>query len=145
MPPRFSSSRLLPFAVVLALSGAILPGAAQADPDWRGHRDWHRDWHHDRHDWGHGRGHGWGEYDARGRYREPHRVGPDDRIWRGRDGRYYCRRSNGTTGLLIGAVGGALVGRTIDSGGDHAIGTILGAAGGALLGRSIDRDNVRCR
>ncbi|MFT4056821.1 MAG: hypothetical protein QM681_20115, partial [Novosphingobium sp.] len=31
--------------------------------------------------------------------------------WRGNDGRYYCRRSNGTTGLLIGGAGGALLGR----------------------------------
>jgi hypothetical protein len=67
------------------------------------------------------------------------------RYWQGRDGRYYCKRSNGTTGLLIGAAGGALVGRAIDSRGDRATGTIVGAAAGALLGREIERSNSRCR
>jgi hypothetical protein len=66
------------------------------------------------------------------------------REWRGRDGRTYCRKSDGTTGLIIGGVGGALVGRAIDTRGDRATGTILGAAGGALLGKSIDSKR-RCR
>lgn len=35
--------------------------------------------------------------------------------WRGRDGRTYCRKSNGTTGLIVGGVGGALLGKEIDS------------------------------
>ena len=61
-----------------------------------------------------------------------------------RDGRYYCRRSNGTTGLVIGAAGGALAGRAIDSRGERATGTILGAAAGALLGREVQR-NMRCK
>ncbi|PZU13782.1 MAG: hypothetical protein DI606_04230 [Sphingobium sp.] len=64
--------------------------------------------------------------------------------WRGRDGRQYCRKSNGTTGLIVGGVGGALVGRAIDSRGDRTTGTVLGAAGGALLGKSIDSKR-RCR
>ena len=64
--------------------------------------------------------------------------------WRGRDGRTYCRKSDGTTGLIIGGVGGALLGRTIDTQGDRATGTILGAAGGALLGKEIDSKR-RCR
>lgn len=67
------------------------------------------------------------------------------RYWRGNDGRYYCRKSNGTTGLLIGGVAGALVGRSIDTHGDRATGTILGAAAGALLGREVDRNNSRPR
>ena len=66
------------------------------------------------------------------------------REWRGRDGRMYCRKSNGTTGLIVGGVGGALVGRAIDTRGDRATGTILGAAGGALLGKEIDSKR-RCR
>ena len=67
------------------------------------------------------------------------------RYWRGDDGRYYCRRSNGTTGLIIGAAAGALAGRAIDTRGERATGTILGAAAGALLGRQIERGEVRCR
>lgn len=64
--------------------------------------------------------------------------------WRGRDGRTYCRKSDGTTGLIVGGVGGALLGRAIDTRGDRATGTILGAAGGALLGKEIDSKR-RCR
>jgi hypothetical protein len=84
-------------------------------------------------------------YDARGRYYEPRRVSQRDQVWRGRDGRLYCRRANGTTGLIIGAAGGALIGREVDSRGDRAVGTILGAALGGLLGREIDRGRARCR
>lgn len=67
------------------------------------------------------------------------------RYWQGDDGRYYCRRSNGTTGLIIGAAAGALAGRAIDTRGERTTGTVLGAAAGALLGRQIDRGEVRCR
>lgn len=67
------------------------------------------------------------------------------REWRGRDGRVYCRKSNGTTGLVVGGVAGALVGRTIDTGGDRTIGTLGGAALGALAGRAIERDTGRNR
>ena len=66
-------------------------------------------------------------------------------MWRGDDGRYYCRRSNGTTGLIIGAAGGALIGRGIDTRGERTTGTIRGAAAGARLGRATDRGNARCR
>ena len=37
-------------------------------------------------------------------------VRRDTRIWRGRDNRYYCRKDDGTTGLLVGAALGVLVG-----------------------------------
>jgi hypothetical protein len=67
------------------------------------------------------------------------------KIWRDSEGRYRCKRSNGTTGLIVGAAGGALIGRAIDTHGERATGTILGAAAGALLGRSIDRSRVHCR
>jgi len=67
--------------------------------------------------------------------------------WQGRDGRTYCRRSNGTTGLVVGGAGGALVGRALDGGRSRATGTILGAAVGALVGREVQRSrSVRhCR
>ncbi len=76
-------------------------------------------------------------------YGEP--VYRDTRVWRGRDGRYYCRKENGTTGLLIGAGVGALAGNELAGRGDKTLGAILGAAGGAILGRAIDRSNSRCR
>lgn len=66
------------------------------------------------------------------------------REWRGDDGRVYCRKSNGTTGLIVGGVGGALAGRAIDTRGDRATGTILGAAAGALIGKELDSKR-RCR
>ena len=68
-------------------------------------------------------------------------------VWRGQDGRRYCRRSNGTTGLIIGGAGGALLGRAIDTRGSRTTGTILGAVAGALIGREIQRSRSlsRCR
>ena len=67
------------------------------------------------------------------------------KMWQDGQGRWRCKRSNGTTGLIVGAAGGALVGRAIDTRGERATGTILGAAAGALIGRQIDRSRVRCR
>ncbi len=78
-------------------------------------------------------------------YRDGYYEGP---AWRGRDGRLRCRRSNGTTGLIIGAAGGALIGRELDGGRNRATGTILGAAAGALIGREVQRSSSsrrRCR
>ncbi|HEY0625164.1 MAG TPA: glycine zipper 2TM domain-containing protein [Allosphingosinicella sp.] len=62
------------------------------------------------------------------------------KTWRGADGRLYCKRRNGTTGLIVGGAAGALVGRAIDTRGERTTGTILGAAAGALLGRHVDRN-----
>lgn len=69
------------------------------------------------------------------------------RTWRGRDGRIHCRRGNGTTGLLIGGAGGALIGRSLDGGRNRATGTIVGAVAGALVGREVQRSRQarRCR
>ena len=67
------------------------------------------------------------------------------KIWRDSQGRYRCKRPNGTTGLIVGAAGGALVGRAIDTKGERATRTILGAAAGALIGREVDRSRYRCR
>ena len=80
------------------------------------------------------------------RYRE-YRLSANDRVYRGQDGRYYCRRSDGTTGLIVGGVGGALVGNVIDGGHNRAAGTLIGGALGALLGKTIDQNNsdIRCR
>lgn len=93
------------------------------DDDWRDRKDKRRWRGRDRYD----------DRDYRGRY------------WRGNDGRLRCRRDDGTTGLLVGAGVGALLGRTVDTRGDRSLGTILGAVGGGLLGREIDRGDVRCR
>ena len=67
------------------------------------------------------------------------------KTWRDSQGRLRCKRPNGTTGLIVGAAGGALIGRAIDTRGERATGTILGAAAGALIGREIERGRYRCR
>ena len=77
----------------------------------------------------------------RGNYRE-RRLTRRDRIYRGRDGRAYCRRSDGTTGLVIGAIGGAVLANAVGGG---TLETLLGAGGGALLGRESDRCKLKCR
>jgi uncharacterized protein YcfJ len=78
-------------------------------------------------------------------YARDERVSSNTRIWRDRDGRYRCKKDNGTTGLLIGGAVGGLAGHEIAGNGDKLLGTVLGAAGGALLGREIDKDKYRCR
>ncbi|MEE1876139.1 glycine zipper 2TM domain-containing protein [Altererythrobacter litoralis] len=84
-------------------------------------------------------------YDSRGYYIEPRRITRNSYIWRGKDGRYYCKRDNGTTGLIIGAGVGALAGHELAGRGDKTLGALLGAAVGGVLGRAIDRGDLQCR
>ena len=122
-----------PSPISASLGDSALPFApvsAWGRGDWDDDDDW-RDRRRDRRNW-RGRGHR-----DDGRY--------NGRYWRGNDGRLRCRRDDGTTGLLVGAGVGALLGRTIDTRGDRTLGTVLGAVGGGLLGREIDRGDVRCR
>jgi uncharacterized protein YcfJ len=121
----------------LVLAASIAATALTAAPAFADPPPWapaHGKRHHEAH-----------RYDRYGRYAEPVVITRHDRVWRGRDGRYYCRRDNGTTGLVVGAALGALVGRELDGGRDRTVGTILGAVGGGLLGREIDRGDLRCR
>ncbi|WP_309622476.1 glycine zipper 2TM domain-containing protein [Novosphingobium sp.] len=67
------------------------------------------------------------------------------RYWRGDDGRYYCKRGDGTIGLLAGAALGALLGRAVDTRGERVTGTVLGAAAGALIGNELVKGRTRCR
>lgn len=56
------------------------------------------------------------------------------------------RCGKGTTGLLIGAVAGGLLGRAVAGrDGDRTAGAIIGGGTGALAGRAIDRSDDRCR
>ena len=127
-----------------ALAATILPAVpVSADPPpWApayGHRDHDRDDWRDRDERRDRR-----EWRQRQEYRE-FRLSRRDHIWHGRDGRYYCRRSDGTTGLVVGAAVGGMVGRSLDDGRDRTLGTVLGMVGGGLLGRSVDRGDLRCR
>jgi len=108
-------------ALALAATGLMLPAApAMAD----NHRGRH--------------------YQSQQRYYQtPNGI----QYWNGADGRRYCKKSNGTVGLIVGGAAGALVGRAVDTRGERATGTILGAAAGALLGRQVQRgsSSYRCR
>jgi hypothetical protein len=90
-------------------------------------------------------------YDASRYYRDDpryteRRLTAQDEVYRGSDGRYYCKRSDGTTGLIVGGAGGALLGNLIDGGRSRTAGTLIGGALGALLGKSVDQNtDVRCR
>lgn len=78
------------------------------------------------------------------RYRE-RTLSASDQVYRGSDGRYYCRRSDGTAGLIIGGAAGGVLGNVIDGGRNRAAGTLIGGALGALFGREVERQQVRCR
>ncbi len=113
---------------------------------WQGWDDDRWEGRHDRRDWRDDRGYGRNEYRGRDRGYRGEPVYRNTRAWRGDDGRNYCRRSDGTTGLLIGGAAGALLGREVAGRrGDRTLGAILGAAGGALLGREVDNGGSRCR
>jgi 3D (Asp-Asp-Asp) domain-containing protein len=73
------------------------------------------------------------------RYRHHHYRGKTVYAYRA------CRYSSGTTGLVAGGVGGAVVGSKVIGG---PIGAIAGDVGGAVAGRAIDRSMTaprRCR
>lgn len=74
-------------------------------------------------------------------------LSQEDRVYRGDDGRYYCKRSDGTTGLIVGAAAGGLFGNIIAGRRSSTVGTLLGAIAGGAAGASIDRNQqqVRCR
>ena len=66
--------------------------------------------------------------------------------YRGHNYQRRCTHSGGTTGMVAGGVGGALLGNSVF--GHGALGTVGGAAAGALGGRAIDRTITakrRCR
>lgn len=92
------------------------------------------------------------DYDASRYYRDDPRyqervLTSNDQVYRGSDGRYYCKRNDGTTGLIVGAAAGGLLGNVIDGGRNRVGGTLIGGALGALLGKSVDQSNseYRCR
>ncbi len=79
------------------------------------------------------------------RYRE-RRLSNNDRIYRGSNGQYYCRRSDGSTGLIVGAIAGGVLGNIIADGRSETLGTVLGAIAGGAAGAAIDSNReVRCR
>ena len=78
----------------------------------------------------------------------------DRNYYRGGRGGYYQRdayrgsgrrcRGDGSTGLIIGAIAGGLLGNSVAGYGDRTVGTVIGGGAGALAGRAIDRSDDRC-
>lgn len=114
-------------ATAPAYAGILAPAKATGYHNLEQASDFHKRKHRDR------------------RYARDERLGANSRVWRGNDGRYHCKKDNGTTGLLIGGAVGGLAGNEIAGRGDKLLGTVIGAGAGALLGREIDRDKYRCR
>jgi hypothetical protein len=94
-------------------------------------------------------GRGYYERDYRDGYRDRgyRRDYRGNRAYRYRDN--YRRCSSGTTGTILGAVAGGLLGGEIGRGssyrGRSTTGTIIGAGAGALLGREVDGGDCRGR
>jgi len=124
-------------ALAMLASGVI--GAAPASAQYYG--DQYRGGYSD------GRG-----YDRHDGYRSYDRGYRNDRYedrgynYRNRNYRYNyrCRRSDGTTGTILGAIAGGLLGNSIAGRGDRTAGTVIGGAAGALAGRAIDKSDSRC-
>jgi hypothetical protein len=131
------------FAWIVIASGTLV-SCASYDQDSRYRDDWSR-YDYNRPDPNYGNYYADRYHRDDPRYRE-RRLSRNERIYRGQDGRYYCRRPDGTTGLIVGAIAGGVLGNLIAPGGSEELGTILGAIGGGVAGREIERDrDVRCR
>lgn len=148
-------------ALAMAAAGLAIPASVAAadfgrsgasyavvvEPSWehgrdRGnHRGWRQQDRYQQRDYYDQRNYGYAP-PSRVYYDEP--VYRETEVWRGNDDRHYCRKRDGTTGLIIGAAAGALVGREVDSRGKRTLGTILGAAAGALIGNELDKGS-KCR
>jgi hypothetical protein len=135
---------LIGLQITPALAQGRGRGHAKHQESSRGYdRKW-KDYDYNRHEPGYSR------YDAARYYRpsngryQARRLGRNDRIYRGSDERYYCRRDDGTTGLIVGGVAGGVLGHIIAPGDSKTLGTLIGAGAGALLGRYVDRGDVVC-
>ncbi|MBW8742788.1 MAG: glycine zipper 2TM domain-containing protein [Sphingomonas sp.] len=117
-------------ALAVLIASPLAAQTQENDYSWNGDRD--SDWdpaRHYRHD-----------------DKQAREMVAEDRVYRGSDGRYYCKRSDGTTGLIIGAASGGILGNVIDGGHSRVAGTLIGGALGAIVGKSVDQNSsVRCR
>jgi hypothetical protein len=97
-------------------------------------------------------GYGRGSYDQRQRYanqRYYNQRGYNQGYYNQRGynqgyGNHYGQRCSGSTGTIIGAIAGGLLGNEVAGRrGDRTLGAIIGAGAGALAGRAIDRSDCR--
>jgi uncharacterized protein YcfJ len=118
----------------IALAGLTAAPAMAQDYGYQGNYGYERGYDDDRGDYRRDRRDYRDGYDIRRAPRQAYRH--NDR---------RCR--TGSTGTIVGAVAGALLGGEIGRGGYYnrrsATGTILGAGVGALVGREIDRGDCR--
>jgi hypothetical protein len=137
-------------AVLLACFVGLSAAPAFAGDQGRGRGHQKHRWD-DRHDREVRDAYNQGYWDATRHYRQdnrrykPRRLGKNDRIYRGSDNRYYCKRDDGTSGLIIGGLSGGALGNVIAPGGSKVLGTLIGGAAGAIIGQQIDKGDVVCR
>ncbi len=129
-------SKALSFGMAALVSVTALIPAAPALARDRGYSDYDRGYYEN------------SQYDRRyanQNRRDRRYANRNYRDYRGYDNGYQ-RCDKGTTGLIIGAIAGGLLGReVIGRRGDRTAGAIVGAGAGALAGRAIDRsDGRRC-
>lgn len=131
------------------MATTLATGLVAGCTDYGGRDHMHSEW--GRYDYNHPDP-SYGGYEADRYYREDaeryheRQLSSDERVYRGHDGRYYCRRSDGSTGLVVGAIAGGALGDVIAPGGSEAVGVLLGAVAGGVAGRAIDRSQgMRCR
>jgi Ni/Co efflux regulator RcnB len=157
-------------AVAATLVTAMVPATAMAQDRYHGgdesyssqdeHGGWSRNRNDEHRDWSdnqpYDRGHD--RYAERGYrqdrnyqvdYRDNGRQGYYDRAGYSRNYygrptyRYRCEGS-GTTGTIVGAIAGGLLGNGLAGHGDRTLGLILGGGAGALAGRAIDKSSSHC-
>lgn len=63
----------------------------------------------------------------------------------GPNGQVRCRKADGTSGLIVGALAGGTLGNVIAREGDKRLGSMIGGTLGAVLGNELAKGNVRCR
>jgi len=136
--------QLTTFGAALAMGAATLIPATPA----MAQRGYYNDGYYQQSGDRYYRGDRYDRYDRGDRYYRGDRY----RGQRYRDARNYrgydCgRRNSGTTGTIIGAIAGGLLGHeVVGRRGDRTAGAIVGAGVGALAGRAIDKSsgNRRC-
>jgi hypothetical protein len=107
---------------------------------WRGSNNGYR--YDDRGNWN-------GNWNGNSNYRYPTwrgaSVNGSAPYWWGNNGQVYCRRQDGTAGLIVGALAGGTLGNVIAREGDKRLGSVIGGTLGAVLGNELAKGNVRCR
>ncbi|URW76831.1 glycine zipper 2TM domain-containing protein [Sphingomonas donggukensis] len=122
-------------------------GGPAYDDRYRNAPDYRGDGYSSYEDWRDEGGYDPSRYYRSGNQYQERVLTANDRVYSGNDGRYYCKRSDGTTGLIVGGAAGGILGNVIDGGRSRTVGTLLGGAVGAVLGRSVEQrqSEIRCR